>query len=142
MLKEFLRGNIQLVDQVADWKDAIRCAAMPLMDKRIIKAEYIDSMIENVVENGSYIVIAPRIAIPHSRPENGVLETGMALLKLENTVTFPDEKEVNLLIVLAAHDTETHLQLISELANLIMEDEQIEKLFASKTKEEALECIT
>jgi PTS system mannitol-specific IIA component/PTS system ascorbate-specific IIA component len=141
MLNEFLRENIQLMDQVGDWKEAIRIAANPLKEKNIVKPEYVDSMIDNVVKNGSYIVIAPGIAIPHSRPENGVVKTGMSLLKLANSVTFPEEKEVQLIFVLAANDNETHLELISELANLIMEEEDLERLFSSKTKEEALQCI-
>ena len=141
MLNEFLRENIQLMDQVGDWKEGIRIAANPLKEKNIVKPEYVDSMIDNVVKNGSYIVIAPGIAIPHSRPENGVVKTGMSLLKLANSVTFPEEKEVQLIFVLAANDNETHLELISELANLIMEEEDLERLFSSKTKEEALQCI-
>lgn len=142
MLKDFLQDNIQVLDKASDWEDAISIAAEPLKNKGIIQKEYVDSMIENVKINGSYIVIAPRVAIPHSRPENGVLSTGISLLKLINPVTFPEEKKVDLMIVLAAKDSETHLELIAELANLIMEDELLEQLLSATSKDEVLACLS
>jgi len=98
-------------------------------------------MLENVVKNGPYIVIMPGLAIPHSRPEHGVLKTGISLLKLLKSVKFPEDKDVELIIVLAANDSDMHMQLISGLTNLLMEDESMEKLFLAKSKEEVLECI-
>ena len=141
MLREMLENNINVVDEVSCWQEAIKVAAVPLKEKGFIKEEYISAMIENVVKNGPYIVIMPGLAIPHSRPEHGVLKTGVSLLKLSKSVKFPEDKEVELIIVLAANDSNTHIQLISGLTNLLMEDEAMEKLFLAKSREEVLECI-
>lgn len=141
MLKEMLENNINVIDEVSSWEEAIRIAADPLKENGFIKEEYISAMLKNVVNNGPYIVIMPGLAIPHSRPEDGVLKTGMSLLKLLKSVKFPEDKEVQLIIVLAANDSDVHVELISELTNLLMEDEAMEKLFSSKTKEEVLECL-
>ncbi len=141
MLKEMLENNINVIDEASSWEEAIKIAAAPLKEHGFIKEEYIDAMLENVVNNGPYIVIMPGIAIPHSRPENGVLKTGMSLLKLLKGVRFPEDKEVELIIVLAANDSDMHMVLISELSRLLMEDEAVEKLFSSKSKEEVLQCI-
>jgi PTS system mannitol-specific IIA component len=141
MLREMLKNNINVVDEVSCWQEAIKVAAAPLKEKGFIKEEYISAMVENVVKNGPYIVIMPGIAMPHSRPEHGVLKTGVSLLKLSKSVKFPEDKDVELIIVLAANDSEMHLQLISGLTNLLMEEESMEKLFLAKSKEEVLECI-
>lgn len=141
MLREMLENNINVVDEVSCWQEAIKVAAIPLKENGFIKEEYISAMVENVVKNGPYIVIMPGIAIPHSRPEHGVLKTGVSLLKLSKSVKFPEDRDVELIIVLAANDSEMHLQLISGLTNLLMEDESMEKLFLAKSKEEVLECI-
>lgn len=141
MLKEMLENNINVIDEVSSWEEAIKIAADPLKENGFIKEEYISAMLKNVVNNGPYIVIMPGLAIPHSRPEDGVLKTGMSLLKLLKSVKFPEDKEVQLIIVLAANDSDVHVELISELTNLLMEDEAMEKLFSSKTKEEVLECL-
>ncbi|MGK0466161.1 PTS sugar transporter subunit IIA [Clostridium sp.] len=141
MLREMVKNNINVVDEVSCWQEAIKVAAAPLKEKGFIKEEYISAMVENVVKNGPYIVIMPGIAMPHSRPEHGVLKTGVSLLKLSKSVKFPEDKDVELIIVLAANDSETHLQLISGLTDLLMEEESMEKLFLAKSKEEVLECI-
>jgi PTS system mannitol-specific IIA component/PTS system ascorbate-specific IIA component len=141
MLKEMLKNNINVIDEVSSWEEAIRIAAAPLKESGFIKEEYISAMLKNVVNNGPYIVIMPGLAIPHSRPEDGVLKTGMSLLKLLKSVKFPEGKEVELIIVLAANDSDVHVELISELTDLLMEDEAMKKLFSSKSKEEVLECI-
>ncbi len=141
MLKEMLKNNIKVLDEVSSWEEAIKIAAAPLKERDFIKEEYISAMLENVVKNGPYIVIMPGIAMPHSRPEDGVLKTGMSLLKLSKNVMFPEDKEVSLIFVLATTDSNTHLSLISELTNLLMEDESVEKMFLAKSEEEVLECI-
>ncbi|MCJ7691050.1 MAG: PTS sugar transporter subunit IIA [Clostridiaceae bacterium] len=141
MLREMLENNINVVDEVSCWQEAIKVAAAPLKEKGFIKEEYISAMVENVVKNGPYIVIMPGIAMPHSRPEDGVLKTGVSLLKLSKSVKFPEDNNVELIIVLAANDSEMHLKLISGLTNLLMEEESMEKLFLAKSKEEVLECI-
>ncbi|MTI69679.1 MAG: PTS sugar transporter subunit IIA [Firmicutes bacterium] len=141
MLKKMLENNINVVNEVSNWEEAIKIAATPLKEGGFIKEEYIDAMVENVVKNGPYVVIMPGLAIPHSRPEDGVLKTGMSLLKLKESVKFPEDKDVELLFVLAANDSNMHLQLISELTNLLMEDDAMEKLSSAKSKEEVLACI-
>lgn len=141
MLKEVLENNVNLVDEVSSWKEAIKIAAAPLKQGGFINENYVDAMLQNVVNNGPYIVIMPGIAIPHSRPEDGVLRTGISLLKLSKSVKFPENKDVKLIIVLAAKDSDKHLKLISELTELLMEDKSVKKLFSAKSKEEVLECI-
>lgn len=141
MLKEMLENNINVIDEVSSWQEAIKIAAAPLKENGFIKEEYISAMLENVVNNGPYIVIMPGLAIPHSRPEHGVIKTGMSLLKLLKSVRFPEDKEVKLIIVLAANDSDVHMKLISELTDLLMEDEAMEKLFSARSKEEVLKCI-
>ena len=141
MLREMLENNINVVEEVSCWQEAIKVAAAPLKEKGFIKEEYISAMLENVVKNGPYIVIMPGIAIPHSRPEHGVIRTAISLLKLSKSVKFPEDKDVELIIVLAANDSDMQMQLISGLTNLLMEDESMEKLFLAKSKEEVLECI-
>lgn len=141
MLKEILKNNIKVVNEVSTWEEAIKIAATPLQEGGFIKEEYVDAMLENVVNNGPYMIIMPGIAMPHSRPEHGVLKTGMSLLKLSKNVKFPENNDVGLIFVLAANDPDAHLNLISELTNLLMEDESVEKLFLAESKEEVLECI-
>ncbi|NGQ96140.1 BglG family transcription antiterminator [Brevibacillus sp. SYP-B805] len=138
VLDELLRDEcIQLKDQVSDWKEAIRVAAEPLLENRSITEEYVQAMIRNVEENGPYVVIAPKVALPHARPEQGVNRIGMSLLRLKKPVSFSEEldREAQLIIVLAAVDNETHLKALSQLSMMLSDDNNIDRLIAADEKE-------
>jgi|SRR5699024_3005842 len=122
---------IQIEEKESDWKSAIRLASIPLLRKKIIKERYIEAMINNVNNLGPYIVLAPKIAVPHARPEDGVNEIGLSLLKLNQPVSFKkgdSDKDVNIIIVIAAIDNSMHLKALSELSHILEDEDNIEKL--------------
>ncbi|MFD2370591.1 BglG family transcription antiterminator [Brevibacillus sp. GCM10020057] len=145
MLDELLQDEcIQLKDSVRDWREAIRIASEPLLNSRSITEAYVQAMIANVEENGPYIVIAPKVALPHARPEQGVQRVGMSLLRLKQPVSFSEteQREAQLIIVLAAVDNETHLQALSQLSMMLSEENNIDSLIAAADKETILRYIT
>ncbi len=139
MLKEFLTGNVKIVDSIDNWEDAIKIGAEPLLNKGNIKAEYIQAMIDSVHKNGPYMVLVDHIAMPHARPEMGVVKTGMSFLKVKNGVDFhqTDEK-VYLFFTLAAENADGHQEAISELADLFDDDEKMEKMIKSDLTEDEI----
>jgi mannitol operon transcriptional antiterminator len=144
MLKDLLvPPHIQFVEAVDDWKTAIKIAAQPLLDNGYIKTEYIQAMINNVIEMGPYIVIAPGLALPHARPEQGVKQIGMSFLKIKNGCFFSEKEEhrVYLLIVLAAIDNETHLKALSQLTKLLSNKENMNLLLSSDSVDEVFALI-
>ena len=56
------------------WEEAIRLTAQPLLTKGKIKESYIQAMIDKVKEYGPFINIGEYLALPHARPEEGVIE--------------------------------------------------------------------
>ncbi|WP_368503171.1 PTS sugar transporter subunit IIA [Alkalihalophilus sp. As8PL] len=141
MLSTHLKGNIQFQEHVDSWEDSIKQAATPLLEGGNITSQYIDDMINNVNENGPYIVIVPGFALPHAKNDGAVLKTGISLLKLKQPVKYPEEKEVSILVVLAAEDSDGHLDLISDLSSLLMDDEIMEQFRNASSEEEIIELI-
>ena len=137
MLSEYLKGNIQFLEKVENWEKAIRIAAEPLLNKENINQKYIQDMIDNININGPYVVIVPGIALPHAKNGGGVIKTGISLLKLREPVLFPETKEVNILIVLAAEDSDGHLDLISDLSSILI-DEDVLIAFRNTFEEEKI----
>lgn len=68
----FSEKNIQVLEQVKDWQESIKVASSKLLSLDFIESRYIDAMIESIENLGFYVVLADNIAMPHSRPENGV----------------------------------------------------------------------
>lgn len=132
MLMELCQDRIQFADKVDSWEEAVMLSATPLLQEGYIKEEYISSIIENVKKNGSYIVIVPGFAMPHSRPEDGALKTGMAFLGLEQPVEFPGGNKIKTLMALAATDADAHMDAMAELADILTDDDKLEQLFQCK----------
>lgn len=145
MLNDLLfKSEIQFKDRVNDWKEAIKLAAQPLLDRNIIQPSYVDAMIETVETVGPYIVITPHVAIPHARPERGVNQLGMSLLHLTQPVEFVEGNEdtsANIIIVLAAVDNKTHLKALRQLTELLGDDENIAEMIHATSVDEMTQLI-
>lgn len=141
MLSSYLKSKTQFVDEVRSWEESIEIASKPLIENNYITSEYIEAMVENVKVNGAYIVIVPEIAMPHASTDRGVMKTGMSFLKLNKPVLFPDNQEVKLFFVLAAKDSTTHLELLSDLSSILIEEDFRERLKEVTSEEDLLSLL-
>ena len=121
----------------ADWEDAVRIGGAMMVNKGLAEKRYIDAIIENHKTIGPYFIVAPGIAMPHAKPENGVLKTGYAVVTLSTPVEFGDEENdpVDILIFAGAINREEHNQeAIPQIAELCDSEEYIEALRAASDK--------
>lgn len=142
-LQELLGGRINFTQKFDDWKEAIRCSAESLLKDGCIKQEYVDSMIEGVEKLGPYMILTDGLIMPHSRPENGALKASMAFMKVEEGVEFPGaEAPVTLFFTLSAVDSDSHLEAMMKLAEVIDDEEKFKALKKASTKEEVISIIS
>lgn len=143
MLEKISEENISIGVRATDWEDAIRKSAQYLLETKKIENSYIDAMIETVHKIGPYIVLGNHVALAHARPECGVNQLSVHFTTLNPPVPFGSEKfdPVSLVITLAAVDADSHLELISELANVLMDEENVDKLVESKNASEFLRLL-
>ena len=142
VLSELLTTQtLQLKQHAGSWQEAIQLAASPLVELGTVKEDYVTAMVESIEKNGPYVVITPLVAIPHARPEEGVLSLSMSLLKLDQAVDFAPDKPVQLIIVLAAADSDSHLRALIQLTSLLNEPANIQRMLEATDKEQLLEII-
>ena len=145
-VERLIESDTIVVGAVAtDWEDAVRIGGSMMVDKGLAETRYIDAIIENHKTIGPYFVIAPGIAMPHAKPENGVLKTGYALVILKEPVEFGDEENdpVDTLIFAGAIDREEHNQeVIPQIAELCDQDEVIEALRTAEDKKRVIDVLT
>ncbi|MFJ7667316.1 PTS sugar transporter subunit IIA [Lysinibacillus sp. NPDC097195] len=133
MLTELLNlDTIQITNEVANWQEAIHVASSPLLQQSKIEKRYIQAMIESIEQHGPYVVLTPKVAIPHARPSDGVNELAMSLLLLQKPVFFGPNKPVYLIIVLAAKDNSSHLQALVDLTQVLQETSHIDNIIGCK----------
>lgn len=135
MLKQYLpREHMQTVDSVESWEEAIELAARPLLEKEVIEPVYISNMIQSVHDNGPYIVLNDYFALPHAKAGEGVNKVGLALLTVEEPVDL-EGNPVKIFLVLAAVDSTAHLEALSEISELLMDEEAYEVFLSGKLDE-------
>ncbi|MGI6140986.1 MAG: PTS sugar transporter subunit IIA, partial [Caldicoprobacterales bacterium] len=148
------RRNLMLTDMITedrirvgvsaeDKEDAVRKVGQLLVEGQLASPGYVDAMIRLMNELGAYIVIAPGVAMPHARSEDGAKKTGLAILVPNKPVVFGHQKNdpVRIILALVATDNKSHLQAMRELSTLISREEILEEVILSKTPEELLNRI-
>jgi mannitol/fructose-specific phosphotransferase system IIA component (Ntr-type) len=110
------KENILLQQDSTSWQEAIKKAAQPLLRNGSVSKQYVEAMIQSVLDAGPYIVLMPGFALAHARSEDGVCR-------------------------LAAIDPTSHLELMSELAEVLARDNIIDRLANVETPEAFIKLL-
>lgn len=143
MLLETITANdVQIGLHAKDWEDAIRQAAAPLLASGAIRQSYIEGMITSVHDNGPYFVLSKGLALAHARPECGAVRLSLNFSTFDPPVSFGagENDPVRLIITLAATDPDSHLDLLGELAEVLMDDSRMRQLFPLHHPKRSVHC--
>ena len=122
------KNNVQFVNKVSDWKEAITKAGNILQKNGFIKQDYIEEMIKLIEKHGAYIIIEEGMAIPHAPISKNVLKTGISLLIVKEKVLFPNGKGANIFLSFATINKTEHIGILNDLFELITKYNFIEKI--------------
>lgn len=135
MLEKYLKENrIQHIHRVESWEEAIKLAASPLLEDGVISQGYIKAMLESVELNGPYIVLKESFALPHAKAGEYVNEVGLSLLVIDEPIDLKGNP-VKVFLVLAAVDNSSHLEALSKISELLMNEEVYQKFLAGNLEE-------
>lgn len=138
LLETITTKDVQIGLHASDWEDAIRQAAAPLTASGAIQPSYIEGMIDSVHQNGPYFVLAKGLALAHARPECGAVRLALNFTTFDPPVSFGAgaNDPVRLIITLAATDPNSHIDLLGELAEVLMDDSRMQQLFSAASPKE------
>jgi PTS system ascorbate-specific IIA component len=144
LVAELDQASIRTQVAAADWQAAITLAGDALVAGGVTTDDYTAEMIAAVDKLGPYIVIAPGLAIAHSRPSPAVLRAGLSWVTLDQPVSFGHKKNdpVSLVIGLAAPDHEGHLEMMQALASVLMNADLLAALKAADSPAEVLRLMS
>lgn len=145
-LRDSLAENksIRLQAEANTWQEAVKLGVDLLVEAEVVEPRYFQAILDGVERFGPYFVIAPGLAMPHGRPEEGVKKNGFALVTLKTPMVFnhEDNDPVDILITLAAVDARTHQEDgIMQIVNLFEDEENFDRLRACRTEQEVLDLI-
>ena len=129
--------------EASDWEDAIRKGGEKLIEAKACKAEYIDGIVKTCRENNAAFVIAPGIAMPHTRPECGALDNGFALVTLKNPVNFGDAENdpIRLLLFIAGKDNNSHIDAVEQIGDFCASEDDVAEICNLETEKEILSFL-
>ena len=132
-------GNILLNQHFNSKDEAIKKVGELLVSGNYVKEAYIGKMLER--ENISTTYIGNNIAIPHgtSDSQNEILESGISIVQIPEGVSFGDD--VAKVVIGIAGKGNTHLGLLSNIAVICSDMENVDKIVNAKTKQEILELF-
>lgn len=135
--------NIQIIESVADWKHAVEISAQPLLAQGAINHNYINAIFNSHLEFGPYYVLAPGLAMPHARPEQGAIKNGLSLLHIKQGVSFEaDENDpIYVVLMLCAVSGDEHIRMITALAEIFCDESRLESLLHASTLEKIQQII-
>lgn len=131
---------VKVLDNVNDYKEAIKITCDTLQKRDSINDSYYEAILNKIEEFGSYFCIAPKIAMPHARPEDGALKTDLCLLKLNKPVDFLG-KEVSLFFTLSAVDSSSHLEIMQKVAKVCMDQNKLNTILNLNNEKEIMEVM-
>jgi PTS system ascorbate-specific IIA component len=115
--------------EVTDWEGALTKAVALLETDLRVTSEYLGEVLAANQKLGPYFVIAPGIAFAHAAPGVGVLETGMALLRLEQPVISGSNNDpVRLVFAFCSVDADSHVELLASFASVMTAEGNVNRL--------------
>lgn len=137
------KENIEIRQKVRNWQHAIDAAVGPLIRGGYVEERYKHEIIRNTFTFGPYYVLAPDIALLHSRPEHGVNRSQLGVLVLREPVKFSkDGFDVRLLVTLATTDDNSHLDALRKLGKMFCDGDVIKKVVEAETIDEIYDQFT
>ncbi|KGX91207.1 PTS sugar transporter subunit IIA [Pontibacillus marinus] len=133
--------NIVLNKELNNKEEAIRYVGGILNEQGYVSPEYIDEMIKR--EEITSTFMGNYVAIPHGTEDakKAVHETGISVVTVPGGVDFGDGNIVKLLIGIAGKGDE-HLEILSQIAIVCSEEENIQKIIDAETKEEVISMFS
>jgi transcriptional antiterminator/mannitol/fructose-specific phosphotransferase system IIA component (Ntr-type) len=144
-LADLLQPSLVRIDvEAKGWEEAVVKGGQLLLDNGYITSSYIQAMTDNVKQLGAYIVLLPGIAMPHAKPEDGVLKTGVSILVLKKNISFGNDADakVSVVITMAAVDRINHTDALKELVGILEKYDFLKKIKLAKTPEAILQLFS
>lgn len=134
------KDKILLNQKVATKNEAIEQAGKLLVQANHVTEDYIDQMIKREEELTTYI--GNGVAIPHGTNEakKWIRSTGISIVQIPDGVDFGNGNTAYLVIGIAAVGDE-HLEILSNLAVICSEEENVKKLIEANSADKLIALL-
>lgn len=129
--------NVVIGAALSSKEEAIRAVGNILVDQGYVETDYIASMMEREALTSTYM--GNYIAIPHGTEDSKsqIKSSGLSIVQAPDGVDYGDGNIVKLFIGIAGKGDE-HLEILSKIALVCSDADNVEKMLQATTKQELL----
>lgn len=137
----FTSASVCLGDRARSKDEAIGRVGRLLADNGFIDPAYADSMLARERVANTYL--GKGIAIPHGLPKDRGLihQTGIAVVQVPDGVEWVPGERARLVVGIAAKSDE-HIEILSNLTDLLYHDELVDRLIRTRDPEDIVAALT
>lgn len=138
---DVLQSSNILLQVAAESKyEAITRVGQALVDNGYVEVPYIEGMLKR--EDSMTTYIGNSVAIPHSMPEyvQHILHSGIVVAQYPEGVDFGNGNFAKLVIGIAGRGEE-HIAVLSQIATVCMELENVERLVNAKSAQDIIDVL-
>lgn len=134
-----LEENIFINQEFATKEEAIRFAGEALVKAGYVEESYVDAMIDREGITSTYM--GNNVAIPHGTEDakKAVIKSGFTVIQVPNGVDF-NGKKAKMIFGIAGKDG-THLEILSGIAVVCSEQENVDQMVQAKSAKELKDII-
>ncbi|HGE8343387.1 PTS sugar transporter subunit IIA [Citrobacter sp. CK196] len=143
-IKDFLSENqcIQVGINVDSWDEIIEIVALPLIVGGYVTNDYPKAVINNTKEYGAYYVFDEGIAIPHARPECGVIKNCFSLATLKKPLSIHGSEPVDIVVMFGGVDSNVHItEGIASIVGLLEDETNLARIRKATSVDEVLRLL-
>lgn len=131
------KEKIKLQAKVQDKYEAIRMAGRLLVEAGHVPPAYVDAMIER--EDALSTYMGAGLALPHGTNEakSMIRSTGLSVLTVPDGVDFGGGQTARLIVAIAASGDE-HMELLTNIAMIVSDEETADRILQSHSPDEVL----
>ena len=106
---------IRIIKDKFKWQDAIKVSGEVLLENKLIRQSYIDSIIYKTDQYGPYMFITKQVFLAHSEIEDGAQSMGLSMTIFKKPVEFitldVKQRFAKIILMLSAQDQKSHIRL-------------------------------
>lgn len=127
------KERIQHVSHLSSWKEATDIASQPLLRDGAIDKSYVESMKQNVLVNGPYMVLTDYFALMHAKAGEGVNDMSMSLLVTDEAIDM-EGAPVKIFLILGAIDNQAHIAALAQITTILMDKEYFDTFLSGNVE--------
>lgn len=135
---------IQLNIEVSSFSEAIQKSFVPFLRKGFIEQKYIYETEKAYQESGPYFAFTKGTALPHCDDFTSVKKSALGITVLKKAVRSGSQANdpIRILLPLCTVDSQSHLNALSQLADVLSDKKRMERIISSESINEVYHLIT